>query len=98
MKESSVHQQTDFMGHENQCRAKGRIAYSGGKPVRALMSGIVRGMLQPGVNVTIGMKCGDIDARCEEEYCYTISDKARAIGGGVLEAIMEHFNGEKHTL
>jgi len=44
------------------------------------------------------MKCGDIDARCEEEYCYTISDKARAIGGGVLEAIMEHFNGEKHIL
>ena len=74
------------------------VAYSGGKPVRALMSGIVRGMLQSGVNVTIGMKCGDIDARCEEEYCYTISDKARAIGGGVLEAIMEHFNGEKHIL
>ena len=74
------------------------VAYSGGKSVRALMSGIVRGMLQPGVNVTIGMKCGDIDARCEEEYCYTISDKARAIGGGVLEAIMEHFNGEKHIL
>ena len=72
------------------------VAYSGGKSVRALMSGIVRGMLQPGVNVTIGMKCGDIDARCKEEYCYTISDKARAIGGGVLEAIMEHFNGEKH--
>ena len=74
------------------------VAYSGGKSVRALMSGIVRGMLQPGVNVTIGMKCGDIDARCKEEYCYTISDKARAIGGGVLEAIMEHFNGEKHIL
>ena len=55
-------------------------------------------MLQPGVNVAIGMKCGDIDARCKEEYCYTISDKARAIGGGVLEAIMEHFNGEKHIL
>ena len=74
------------------------VAYSGGKSVRALISGIVRGMLQPGVNVTIGMKCGDIDARCKEEYCYTISDKARAIGGGVLEAIMEHFNGEKHIL
>lgn len=74
------------------------VAYSGGKPVWALMSGIVRGMLQPGVNVTIGMKCGDIDARCEEEYCYTISDKARAIGGGVLEAIMEHFNGETHIM
>lgn len=69
------------------------IAYSGGKPVRALMSGIVRGMLQPGVCVTTGMKCGDIDVRCEEEYCHTISDKARSIGGGVLEAIIEHWNG-----
>ena len=67
------------------------IAYSGGKPVRAKMSGIVRGMLQPGLTVKEGMKCGDIDARCELRHCYTISDKARAIGGGVLEAIMEHF-------
>ena len=49
-------------------------------------------MLQSGVCVQAGMKCGDIDARCEVEYCYTISDKARAIGGGVLEAIMEYFN------
>ena len=70
------------------------VAYSGGKPVLALMGGVVRGMLQPGVSVKTGMKCGDIDARCEVEYCYTISDKARAIGGGVLEAIMEHFNAD----
>ena len=69
------------------------VAYSGGKSVRALMSGIVRGMLQPGVNVTIGMKCGDIDARCEEEYCYTISDKASSIGGSVLEAVCRYVNG-----
>ena len=68
------------------------VAYSGGKPVFALMGGIVRGMLQSEVRVQTGMKCGDIDARCEVEYCYTISDKARAIGGGVLEAIMEYFN------
>ena len=67
------------------------IAYNGGKPVRAKMSGIVRGMLQTGLMVKEGMKCGDIDARCELRHCYTISDKARAIGGGVLEAIMEHF-------
>ena len=102
MKGSSVHQQTDFMSlwlkSVIMWKKDQIVAYSGGKSVRALMSGIVRGMLQPGVNVTIGMKCGDIDARCKEEYCYTISDKARAIGGGVLEAIMEHFNGEKHIL
>ncbi|MDO5574585.1 MAG: selenium-dependent molybdenum cofactor biosynthesis protein YqeB [bacterium] len=53
----------------------------------ALMSGIVRGMLQEGVSVTKGMKIGDIDARCEIRHCYSVSDKARAIGGGVLEAL-----------
>lgn len=63
------------------------VAYSGGQEIRAKMSGIVRGMLQENVPVTENMKCGDIDARCELEHCYTISDKARAVGGGVLEAV-----------
>ncbi|WP_343250428.1 selenium-dependent molybdenum cofactor biosynthesis protein YqeB [Diplocloster hominis] len=69
------------------------VAGSGGVPIRAQMSGMVRGMLQAGVLVTEGMKCGDIDARCEREYCFTISDKARAIGGGVLEAILRRVAG-----
>lgn len=56
-------------------------------PVFAQIAGIVRGMLQEGVHVTKGMKAGDIDARCQIEHCFTISDKARAIGGGVLEAV-----------
>ena len=63
------------------------VAYSGDVPVYALMSGIIRGMLQKGVSVFKGMKAGDIDARCEIDHCFTISDKARAIGGGVLEAV-----------
>ncbi len=63
------------------------VAVTGGKPVYAQMRGIVRGMLQSDVKVTEGLKIGDIDARCEKEHCQTISDKARAIGGGVLEAI-----------
>lgn len=63
------------------------VAKVGDVPVHAMMGGIVRGMLQPEVPVHTGMKCGDIDARCEKEHCYTVSDKARAIGGGVLEAI-----------
>ncbi len=67
---------------------KGQIvARSGGADILAQMPGIVRGMLQAGVSVVSGMKCGDIDARSEREHCYTISDKARAIGGGVLEAV-----------
>ncbi len=63
------------------------VAYVDQSPVYAQMSGMVRGMLQKGVYVTSGLKIGDIDSRCELEHCYTISDKARAIGGGVLEAM-----------
>ena len=63
------------------------VALTGGVPVYAQMSGIVRGMLQEGVHVWKNLKIGDIDARTEVSHCYTISDKARAIGGGVLEAV-----------
>ena len=70
---------------------KGQIvAITGGEPVYALMDGIVRGMLQPGVQVTKGLKIGDIDARAKQEHCRTISDKARAIGGGVLDAVCSY--------
>ncbi|MBO4416050.1 MAG: EF2563 family selenium-dependent molybdenum hydroxylase system protein [Lachnospiraceae bacterium] len=55
--------------------------------ITAGIPGMIRGLLQEGVEVQTGMKCGDIDPRCEQEHCYTISDKARAIGGGVLEAV-----------
>ena len=58
------------------------------EPVFAEISGIVRGMLQEGVKVHKGMKSGDIDPRCEKKHCFTISDKARSIGGGVLEAVL----------
>ena len=63
------------------------VAYTGGKPVYAKMTGIVRGMLQDGVIVEENLKIGDIDARCETFHCFTVSDKARSIGGAVLEAV-----------
>ena len=59
-----------------------------GVPMRSQIPGVVRGLLQRGVMVTEGMKSGDVDPRCEPEHCHTVSDKARAIGGGVLEAIL----------
>lgn len=68
------------------------VAWTGGVPVYAKMSGIVRGMLQEGVEVTEGLKIGDIDAREIESYCYEISDKARRIGQGVLEAISSAYS------
>ena len=62
-------------------------------PVIAKISGVVRGLLREGVEVRKGMKVGDIDPRGKKESCFTISDKARAIAGGVLEAILYRFNG-----
>jgi len=68
---------------------KGQIvAYVNETPIFAEINGIVRGMLQKDIKVFKGMKSGDIDPRCEKNHCFTISDKARSIGGGVLEAIL----------
>ncbi|MGZ3539418.1 MAG: selenium-dependent molybdenum cofactor biosynthesis protein YqeB [Thermodesulfobacteriota bacterium] len=61
-------------------------------PVIAKISGVLRGLLREGAEVRKGMKVGDIDPRSKKESCFTISDKARAIGGGVLEAILYRFN------
>ncbi len=64
------------------------VAKVNGIPVTAQLTGIVRGMLPAGIPVTTGIKAGDIDPRCEVRHCFTVSDKARAIGGGVLEGIL----------
>lgn len=74
------------------------VGYAGETPVYALIDGIVRGLLQDGVPVTRGMKAGDIDPRCEAEHCHTVSDKASAIGGGVLEGILRHRCGRRRKL
>ncbi|MHC1748391.1 MAG: selenium-dependent molybdenum cofactor biosynthesis protein YqeB [Cellulosilyticaceae bacterium] len=57
-------------------------------PVIAQIDGVVRGLLQDDVPVCQNMKIGDIDPRLVTDYCNTVSDKALAIGGGVLEAIL----------
>ena len=59
-----------------------------GEPVIAEIDGVLRGLLADGLDVTDGMKVGDIDPRGIRDHCFTISDKALAIGGGVLEAIL----------
>jgi len=68
------------------------IALVDGGPIKALIDGVIRGLLRDGIEIHKGMKSGDVDPRRIEEYCYTISDKARAIAGGVLEAILFNFN------
>ena len=70
------------------------VARVDGQPVYALITGVVRGMLPAGLKVCKGMKSGDIDPRCEVRHCFTVSDKARAIGGGVLEGLL-YFGKEK---
>ncbi len=58
------------------------------RPMVATIDGVVRGLLQDGVEVKRGMKSGDVDPRCRPEYITMASDKALAVGGGVLEAIL----------
>lgn len=64
------------------------VALVNGIPAVAAINGILRGLLQDGLPVYQGMKIGDIDPRCRREHCFTISDKARSVGGGVLEALL----------
>ena len=64
------------------------IAYVGNEPVFATIDGVIRGLLPEGIKVYKGMKSGDIDPRGIKDYCYTCSDKALAVAGGVLEAIL----------
>lgn len=64
------------------------VAYVDSEPVRARLEGVVRGLLQDGLAVREGMKVGDIDPRGVVSHCFTISDKALAVAGGVVEAIL----------
>ena len=62
--------------------------------VTATLDGILRGLIRDGYPVTKGFKIADIDPRTEEyDNCFTISDKARCVAGGVLEAVM-HLKGK----
>ena len=64
------------------------VASVAGKPVVAAVGGIVRGLIADGLNVREGEKVGDVDPRGDEVDPGAISDKARAIGGAVLEALL----------
>ncbi len=79
------------------CKAIGDIVKAGetvatvdGVPIQANISGVLRGLLHDGLQVSKGMKSGDVDPREQRDHCFTISDKALGVAGGVLEAIL-HF-------
>ena len=64
------------------------VAEVSGKDVLAGLDGMVRGMINEGLEVYKGMKIGDVDPRVVPRNAKTISDKARLIGGGALEGLL----------
>lgn len=60
-----------------------------GVPMKCTLDGVLRGILADGTPVYKGMKSGDVDPRCQPDHCTCASDKAIAVGGGVLEAILQ---------
>lgn len=65
------------------------VAYIGETPLRAKIAGTLRGILPDGFIVpAAGFKSADVDPRCELFHCFTVSDKALAVGGGALEAVL----------
>jgi xanthine dehydrogenase accessory factor len=69
-------------------KAGDTVASVASQPIVAPFDGVLRGLVHDGLPVTAGMKVGDLDPRGVRENCFTISDKARSIGGGVLEAVL----------
>ena len=69
-------------------RAGETVARVSDEPLQSQLHGVVRGLLHDGLWVRAGFKVGDIDPRGIVSYCFAISDKALAIGGGVVEAIL----------
>jgi xanthine dehydrogenase accessory factor len=77
----------------DEMRANEKVGIVGNSAVRSRIAGVIRGLLRDGIEAWKGMKLGDVDPRGIKSHCYTISDKARTISGGVLQAILEHFYG-----
>ena len=73
-------------------KAEEIIAEVEGVSLKAEISGVLRGLIYPQSWVARGMKVGDIDPRGIRDFCFTVSDKARSLGGAVLEAICAYLN------
>lgn len=65
------------------------IGYVEDKPMVSTIDGVLRGLIADGTPVRDGLKSGDVDPRGNVEYCTLVSDKALAIAGGVMEAILK---------
>ena len=77
-----------FCVESNRGHDMGRTLYEGSPEPDTATPGNVGGFSGEGTSVTKGLKSGDIDARCKVENCFTPSDKANAIAGGILEGVL----------
>lgn len=66
------------------------VGFVSGRAVKAQITGVLRGLIHPTVYVREGLKIGDVDPRDDRGNCFSITDKALAIAGGVLEAVFLH--------
>ena len=73
-------------------KAGGVIGTVAGQKVTSRLDGVLRGLIRSETKVIQGLKIGDVDPRGQAQFCYSISEKARAIGGSVLEAVLRVFN------
>jgi len=87
--DGEFHQLLDIGAQVKQGDVAGTV---NGEPMVCTLDGVLRGILADGTPVFKGMKAGDVDPRCVEAHCYCASDKALAVGGGVLEAVL-HLTG-----
>lgn len=62
------------------------VGYVGDEPVVTTIGGVLRGLLHDDLEVTRGFKVADVDPRADPSHCLTVSDKALAVAGGVVEA------------
>lgn len=72
------------------------VAEMGGQTISASFRGVLRGLVHEGIPLTRGTKIGDVDPRADPRLCTLVSDKALAVGGGVLEAILTRPNLRSH--
>lgn len=69
------------------CKEGETIATVNDTPIIAPFDGVLRGLIHPKVEITEGMKIGDVDSRNDPNMVKFVSDKALAIAGGVMEAV-----------
>ena len=73
--------------------AGARVGTVGGWAVRSPIGGVVRGLIAEGCQVRQDQKVGDVDPRDDPSLCESLSDKANAVGGGVVEAVLALLAG-----